>query len=56
MPAKCTLTFNGLHGIISQKMVLLIITAERISDITSYAVVFPKFLKLVEYPKSSFIL
>jgi hypothetical protein len=32
MPGKCQLTFNGLHAVISQEVVVFITTAVRISN------------------------
>jgi hypothetical protein len=36
VPPKCWLTFNGLHGVITQKIELFITTAARTSDPTNY--------------------
>jgi hypothetical protein len=39
VPLKLLLTFNGLHGAISQKIKLFITTAVRTSDCTNFSLV-----------------
>jgi hypothetical protein len=34
VPPKCLLTFNGLHGVISQKIIFFITAAEKMSSPT----------------------
>jgi hypothetical protein len=43
VPPKCRLTVNGLHGVISQKIVLFITTAVRTSDPTNLKMFFNKY-------------